>query len=460
MTDAANGLFSALSARGPVARELTDSAWLQALLDVEAALARALAHARIVPLAAAQLISAEARAQHFSLPELGASVSGPGNPIPALVKALGARVARHSEEAACAVHHGATSQDIMDSALMLLFARAVPLLAADLAQCAAACARLARQHRDTVMLGRTLLQQATPISFGLKAAGYLHALDRARARLAQLRRSQLQAQLGGAAGNLSVLAERGVEVLILFARELGLSEPVLPWHTQRGPIVEWAGGLGLCAAALGKIARDLTLLAQPEVDEVQEPAAADRGGSSTMPHKQNPVAAIAALSCTRRAPGLVATLLACAEQEHERAAGAWHAEWETATELLRLTGSAASWLREALEGLRVNGERMQQNLDDAQDFPLAERVATALTPRLGRQAAQREVKHALQHAADSGTRLGEYLRQEPEGQALMARADIDDTALSRLLDARDYLGSAALFIDRALAAHAKLEQEL
>jgi len=453
-------LFSALSARGPVARELTDAAWLQALLDVEAGLARALAHARIVPLSAAQVVTAEARAEHFSVRELAASVAGPGNPVPALVKALGARVAHVSEPASAAVHHGATSQDIVDSAVMLLFARATPHLAAELAQCAAACARLARQHRGSLMLGRTLLQQATPISFGLKAAGYLHALDGARARLAGLCRSQLQAQLGGASGTLSVLGEHGVTVLIAFARELGLSEPVLPWHTSRGPIVEWAGGLGLCAAALGKIARDVTLLAQSELDEVQEPAAPGRGGSSTMPHKQNPVGAIAVLSCTRRTPGLVATLLACAEQEHERAAGAWHAEWETATELLRLVGSAASWLREVLEGLSVNSERMLQNLQGAHDFPMAERLSSALSPRLGRQAAQREVQSAVRRAADSGVSLGELLRTEPEGRALMARAELDDTALAELLDPRGYLGSAELFIERALAAHDKLEHEL
>ena len=460
MVTAATGLFSALSARGPVARELTDSAWLQALLDVEAGLARALAHVHLVPPAAAQVVSAQARAEHFSLAELAAGVAGPGNPIPALVKALSARVTSVSPEAAAAVHHGATSQDIVDSALMLLFARAVPHLATDLAQCAAACARLARQHRGTVMLGRTLLQQATPISFGLKAAGYLHALDQARARLAQLRRTQLQAQLGGASGNLSVLGDHGVEVLIAFARELGLSEPVLPWHTHRSPIVEWASGLGLCAATLGKIARDLTLLAQSEVDEVQEPTGPGRGGSSTMPHKQNPVGSIAALSCTRRAPGLVATLLACAEQEHERAAGAWHAEWESATELMRLVGSAASWLREVLEGLHVDTARMQENLDRAHDFPLAERVSNALAPRLGKQVAQREVHSAVLSAAHSGIRLGDYLRTEQAGQALLARAGVDESALASLLDPHGYLGSAELFIERALAAHDKLEQAL
>jgi 3-carboxy-cis,cis-muconate cycloisomerase len=444
-------LFSAFFARGAVAGELSDQAWLQALLDVEAGLVRALAHARIVPLSAAQAVTAAARAERFDLAELAEASAGAGNPVPALVKALRALV---PPEAASAVHTGATSQDIMDSALMLIIKRALPHLLDDLAACASACARLARQHGATVMLGRTLLQQATPISFGLKAAGYLHALDQSVAQLQQLRRSQLLVQLGGASGTLSVLDARGIEIARLLASELELSEPTLPWHTLRLPVLQWATALGVTAALLGKIARDITLLAQSEVDEVSEPRGAGRGISSTMPHKRNPVGATLALSCSKRVPGLVATMLSAAEQEHERAAGAWHAEWETLSELLRLTGSAASWLREVLEGLEVNAERMRANLDAASDFPLAERLSSALSGTLGRAAAQSAVRDAVLLAADSGKRLRDTL--DP---ALLERAGIDQAALAALLDPQNDLGSAAAFIERALSEHDKLRQD-
>jgi len=441
-------LFSALFARGAVAGELSDRAWVQALLDVEAGLARALAHARVVPLSAAQAVTAAARAERIDLDDLAEASAAAGNPVPALVKALRALV---PPEAASAVHTGATSQDIVDSALMLILKRALPHLQDDLAACASVCARLARQHAATVMVGRTLLQQATPISFGLKAAGYLHALDRS---LAGLRRCQLPVQLGGASGTLSVLETQGVEIARLLATELGLAEPTLPWHTLRMPVLQIATALGVAAAVLGKIARDITLLAQSEVDEVSEPGGPDRGGSSTMPHKRNPIGSTLALGCTKRVPGLVATMLSAAEQEHERAAGAWHAEWETMTDIVRLTGSAASWLREVLEGLEVNVERMREGLEAAQDFPLAERVSSALTPTLGRAAAQNEVREAVLRAADSGERLRDTL--DP---ALLERAGIDATTLAALLDPRNDLGSAAAFIERALSEHDKQRQD-
>ncbi|HET8935759.1 MAG TPA: adenylosuccinate lyase family protein [Polyangiales bacterium] len=450
MPGASLQLFSALFARGAVAAEITDAAVLQALLDVEAGLARALAHARMVPLSAAEAVTAAARAEKFDLADLAAASTGAGNPVPALVKALLARV---PPEAAGAVHTGATSQDIVDSALMLIIKRSLPHLQEDLASAASACARLARQHGTTVMSGRTLLQQATPISFGLKAAGYLHALDQAGAHLQELSRSQLLVQLGGASGTLSVLETRGVELARLLASELGLAEPTLPWHTLRMPIMQWATGLGMTAAVLGKIARDITLLAQSEVDEVSEPEVPGRGISSTMPHKRNPVGAIVALSCTRRAPALVAGLLSAAEQEHERAAGAWHAEWESLLDLLRLTGSAAHWMREVLEGLQVNATHMRANLDAGHDFPLAERVSSALSPTLGKAAAQSSVRDAVLRAAKSGERLRDTL--DP---ALLERAGIDEAALEALLDPNNDLGSAAAFIERALAEHEKLRQ--
>jgi 3-carboxy-cis,cis-muconate cycloisomerase len=442
-------LFGAVFAHGELARGLDDAALLQALLDVEAGLARALARAGLVPPSAAEAVTRAARAASFSSAELAAAAVAAGNPVPALVKALRAALPPSAAEA---VHTGATSQDIVDSALMVLAARALPALTNDLAAAAAACARLAEVHRGTIMLGRTLLQPATPITFGLKAAGWLHALDTARVALRELGRTQLLLQFGGAAGTLAVLGARGVEVARFLAEELELREPIMPWHTQRGPIAAWAGGLGGCAAAIGKIARDITLLAQAEVGELREAGGEGRGGSSTMPHKQNPIASIAAVSCTRRAPQLVATLLACAEQEHERAAGAWHAEWEPLLSLWALAGSAAAWLRESLAGLQVDTARMRHNFDALRGLPMAERVAGELAHKLGKAAAQALVRDASLAAAADGGGLQRALAAHADE---LARAGVSSEELAGWLDPSGYLGSADTFIDRALAAHAQ-----
>jgi 3-carboxy-cis,cis-muconate cycloisomerase len=456
MTGGGLTLFAGVFSRGEVAAGLDDQAWLQALLDVEAGLSRALARAGLVPEAAAHAVTSAARAEHFSLQELAAGSALTGSPVPALASALTRAVGPAN---AIAVHLGATSQDIVDSAMMLLAKRALPLIAADLAASAAATAQLAQRHRDSLMLGRTLLQHATPVTFGLKAAGWLHALDRARQQLAELARTRLFVQLGGAAGTLAALGERGVVVMQLMAEELGLRCPTLPWHTQRSPVLELASVLAQASSATGKIARDISLLAQSELDEVREPRAVGRGSSSTMPHKQNAIGSIAALGCSRRVPGLVATLLAAAEQEHERAAGAWHAEWETLTDLLRLVGSGASWMREVLEGLTVDTARMRQNLDAARGLPLAERLSAALTPTLGRAAAQALVADAVRRADQRRQPLLTTLRDEPKLARVLLEAGIDAAHLAILFDPADYLGSAHAFIDRALAAHAKLLTE-
>jgi 3-carboxy-cis,cis-muconate cycloisomerase len=330
------------------------------------------------------------------------------------------------------VHRGATSQDVVDSAAMLVARRALEALLADLGGAAEAAARLANEHRATVMAGRTLLQQAVPITFGLKAAGWLVGLDEAGQRLDAVRRTRLAAQLGGAAGTLAALGDAGVDVLARFARELELVEPVVPWHTARTRVAELATALGECGGAVAKVAGDVVLLAQTEVGEVREGGEGARGGSSTMPHKRNPVAAISALAGARQAPGLVANLLAAMEHEHERAAGAWHAEWAPLRELLRSTGSAAAWLRECLEELEVDPERMRANLEDA---VLAERVAGAI----GRPDAGDLVREALA----AGRPLAD-----------VAREHLDDDEAAHVLDPATYLGVTDQLIDRALSAHA------
>ena len=351
-----------------------------------------------------------------------------GNPAAPLVRALRAEV---GDPAGADVHRGATSQDVIDSAAMLVARRALDPLLDDLRGAATAAARLASDHRATVMAGRTLLQQAVPVTFGLKAAGWLVGLDEAAQRLDAVRLTRLAAQLGGAAGTLAALGEAGVDVLSRFARELELVEPVIPWHTTRTRIAELAAALGEASGAVAKAAGDVVLLAQTEVGEVRE-GGEDRGGSSAMPHKHNPVAAISALAGARQAPGLVANLLGAMEHEHERAAGAWHAEWAPLRELLRSTGSAAAWLRECLEQLEVDSQRMRANLDDAL---LAERVAGAI----GGSEASALVREAL----GAGQPLAE-----------VARAHLSEDEAARVLDPATYLGATDQLIDRALSAHA------
>ena len=348
------GLFDGIYARGEVATQLDDQAWLQAMLDVEAALARACEYQGLVPAAAAEAIAAAFQAERYDPRAIGAVAAHHASPIVPLVLALRRQV---GDEYAPYVHHGATSQDILDTAMMLVARRALEPLLADARVAAAAAAGLADRYRATPMAGRTLLAQALPTSFGLRAAGWLVGLDEARARLAGLRERELAVQMGGAVGS------RPPAIGARVATELGLAEPTLPWHTIRVRVANLAVSLGVLAGVLTKVARDVTLLAQDEIAELREGGDPDRGASTAMPHKRNPVAAVSVLACARRVPGLVATILACMEQEHERAAGAWQAEWGTLTELLSLTGSATAWTRDLLQALEVDPERMRANLE-------------------------------------------------------------------------------------------------
>jgi 3-carboxy-cis,cis-muconate cycloisomerase len=323
------------------------------MLDVEAALARACAAEGLIPAESAREITAAAQPGRFDAAEIGAEAARHATPVIALVDGLRAAV---SEPVRAHVHLGATSQDIVDTALMLLAHRALRPLLAEAGGCADAAAGLADAHRRTPMVGRTLLQQALPVSFGLRAAGWLVGIDSSRARLTEVRRAELAVQMGGPVGT------RSPAIAARVAAELGLAEPTMPWQSIRVRPASLASALGVLAGVLGKIARDVTLLAQQEVGEAAE-GGKDGGGSSAMAHKRNPVAAVSALACTRRVPGLVATALAAMEQEHERAAGAWQTEWGLYTELLGLVGSATSWSLELLEHLQVDPERMAENLE-------------------------------------------------------------------------------------------------
>jgi 3-carboxy-cis,cis-muconate cycloisomerase len=435
-------------ARGGVRAEVDDRAWLQAMLDAEAALARAEARVGLIPGEHADAITRACRAAEFDAAEIGRDAADTANPVVPLVRALAAAV---GGAAAGDVHRGATSQDILDTAAMLVASRALRPLLEDLSAASNAAAGLAREHRDTPMAARTLLQQALPTTFGMKAAGWMAGLDDAAAGLRAVRDERLAAQLGGGGGTLASLGDDGIAVLALFAQELGLQEPVVPWHTARGRIADLAGALGEAAGAVGKPALDLVLLAQTEVAEVRE-GTPGRGGSSTLPHKQNPVAAVCAVACANQAPGLVSTLLAGMLQEHERAAGGWQSEWLPLARLLETVGSAAAWTRDSLEHLEVDRERMRANLDLTDGLLLAERISTALAQDLGRVPAHQLVERASAEAVSSGRRFSDVLAATPE-----IADHLSSSELAGLFDPTTYLGSVGAFVDRALRAHGEQE---
>jgi 3-carboxy-cis,cis-muconate cycloisomerase len=453
------GIFGGVFMRGgPVA---DDAAWLRAMLAAESALARALERAGLAPPGAgAAVTAAAARPADFDLAELSRSSALTGNPVPGLARALTRLVP--DPAAKTAVHKGATSQDIMDTAAMLLARDAIDAAADSLSGAAAAVARLADAHRGSLMIGRTLLQQAVPVTFGLVAAGWLAGLDGALDGLASARETRLAVQFGGAAGTLASLGSSGAAVKSLMASELGLADPPLPWHTERLRVIDVAVAMTRVTAALSKIARDVTLLAQTEIAEVSEgaPAVAGgggstprRGGSSAMPNKSNPVAAVAILGCARQAGGLLSTLVASAEQEHQRAAGAWHAEWQPFSHLLELAVSAAAWARDLLENLTVDTARMAGNLAAAGGLPMAERVTTLLRDSLGAPQAHDLVATAAARAASSGVPLRDVLLATPDVADRLSQAGISAAEIEQALNPAGYLGAADAFIAAALAAH-------
>src|SRR5215468_8509837 len=455
------GLFGGVFARGGA--DTSDTAWLQAMLDAEAGLARALERAGLAPAGSGKAVTAAAKAEDFDAAELGELAALTGNPVPGLARELARKL---DGPPARAVHRGATSQDILDTAAMLLARQAIDATKADLAAAAAAAANLARSHASTLMIGRTLLQQAVPVTFGGLAAGWLAGLDAAIDGLTQARNDRLAVQFGGAAGTLASLGPDGIRVKALLAAELGLPDPPLPWHTERLRIIDVAIAMARVTATLSKVARDVTLLAQTEVAEVGAvgegaagqgpawapgaPGAPRRGGSAAMPN--NPVAAVAILGCARQAPGLLATLVASAEQEHQRAAGAWHAEWQPFGHLLRIA-SAAAWANDMLSQLRVDSAKMAANLTAAGGLPLAERVTALLRNALGGPQAHDLVATAAARAAASGLPLRDVLLASPELVDRLAQAGIGQAQIEAALDPAGYLGSSDDFITAALRAH-------
>ncbi|HEY4632103.1 MAG TPA: 3-carboxy-cis,cis-muconate cycloisomerase [Blastococcus sp.] len=433
-------LFDGTFARGGAAAAVTDAAWFRVLLQTEAALARAAAGLGLVSAtAAAAVTDAAADPARLDLATVVAKAADAGNPVPPLVRALRDAV---GADAAGAVHVGATSQDVLDTALVLLARNAIAVIDADLAAAAGTAAELAAAHRDDLVMGRTLMQQAVPTTFGLKAANWLAGLDGARLRLAEVVAS-LPVQYGGAAGTMAASGGSGVALRTALAAELGLADTPVPWHTVRLPIADLAGALAAAAGVVATVAVDVVLMAQSEVGEVVE-LSETRGGSSAMPHKNNPVAAISARACARRAPGLVATLFGAMEQEHERAAGAWHSEWPTLTGLLTTVGSAAAWLAESLSVLRPDTARMAAAVAAARDLELAGALADVLAPSIGQAAAHDAAAEAVRGAARSGRALRDVLAD---------RGDIDvDTLSSASPDA----GEAGEQVDAVLTEHRRL----
>lgn len=441
------GLFAGLFAHGEAAAQISDRAFLDAMVEVEVALLGALAELELAPAQAADELTRAVQSGklELDLAELGRATGEQGTPVPGLLRILRRQL---PDGASAHLHRGATSQDIVDTAMMLVARRALDGTVADLGAAADACAELVARHRATIAPGRTLLQQALPVTFGLKAAGWLSGLDGAAAGLRAVRDRELAVQFGGAVGTLANLGGRGLEVAGALARRLGLAEPDLPWHTVRLRPARIASACGATLGVLGKLGRDVVLLAQTEVAEVIEGGGGGRGGSSTMPHKRNPVGAIGLVACAQRGPGLVATLLAAMVQEHERGAGAWQAEWETLLELLRLSASAAAIARELLDGLEADPEKMRADMDMTGGLAMSESVAAALAPALGRSQAQDLVERAARRSVQSGRAFREVLLEQAEVSRVL-----DPDALDAALDPAGYLGVTAALIDRALEAH-------
>ena len=426
-----------------------DRARVQRMLDFEAALARAEAAAGVIPAAAAVAIGRCCRADAIDLATLAAAARHAGNLAIPLVAQLTDIVGRAEASARGYVHWGATSQDVIDTALVLQLRDAFRLIDADLARLADALAEQARKHRTTTLAGRTWLQQAAPVTLGLKLAGTLCAVERHRLRVAAAHGRAIVLQFGGAAGTLAALGTQGIAVEKALAAELELALPEMPWHTQRDNLCEVASVLGGIAATLGKLARDLALLSQTEVGEAFEPAAAGRGGSSTLPQKRNPVGAAVALSAAVRVPGLVATMLTAGVQEHERGLGNWPAEWDTLPEIVQLVAGALAAMADVVGGLEVDAERMRANLASSGGQILAEAVQMALAPALGKDVAHSLVAAAAKRAAHEHRHLRDVLGEEPRVTAVL-----DGAALARLFEPQTYLGATDAFIDRALARHA------
>jgi 3-carboxy-cis,cis-muconate cycloisomerase len=439
-------LIESLATTASLDEVFSDRSVLQSLLDFEVALARAEAELGIVPQSAASAIAAAARPDEFDLAEFAEGILRAGTAGIPLAKTLRERVRKMDPAAAAFVHSGATSQDAADTALVLLLKRTRQILAADLLRLEASLAKLSQDHSATLMLGRTLLQPAPPVTFGLKAAGWLGAVQRNRRRLESAFDDALVVQFGGASGTLASLGDKGPAVGRALASRLGLGCPDAPWHTHRDRLAGLVCACGILCGSLGKMARDISLLMQAEVGEAAEPGDGGRGGSSTMPHKRNPIASALALAAAHRVPGEIAAFLTAMVQEHERGVGGWQAEWPIVATVIQSTGLALASMAEAAEGLSIDADRMRSNLDATHGTVFAERAMMLLAPKMGREAAHKVMEEATRKCETEGKNLADVLSEMPD-----VSRHLSAEAIQQIDTAEQYLGAAAEFQNNLLS---------
>jgi 3-carboxy-cis,cis-muconate cycloisomerase len=428
------------------ARELSDEKLLAAMARFEGALAKASVDAGLVPAEAAETIARVAARASFDAETIGKEARRSATIAIPFVKSLTEQVTAASAEAARYVHFGATSQDVIDTGVVLCLGPASERVLSLSKRVGDAAATLARRHAKTPMVARTLLQPAVPITFGWKAAVWLTGIARSHAGLSAAASAARSLQFGGAGGTLSSFGAHGDAIAGALAVELGLARSPIPWHSLRDGFARLGAESAILAGATGKIARDIALLMQPEIGEVAEPSGTGRGGSSAMPHKRNPVACVAALEAAQRAPHLAAVLLAQLSPEHERGLGQWQGQWFTLRDLLCSTAGALAAMAEALEGLQVDERAMRANLERSRGLVYSENVSLALARSLGRQAAHALTEKLCETAVREGKTLAEVLRADPQaGKAFNA------STLDKLFDPLSCLGGAPAMIERALA---------
>jgi 3-carboxy-cis,cis-muconate cycloisomerase len=434
-------LIESLATTPALAAVFSDESVLQAMLEFESALARADARIEVIPADAANAIAAAAKPGNFDISALADAAFRAGTPAIPLVKMLTEQVRKASAQAAGFVHWGATSQDVADTAMSLLLKRAEPILTGDVSRLENALGNLSESHKDTVMLGRTLLQAAPPVTFGLKAAGWLASVRRGRRRLQKAFRTAVVLQFGGASGTLASLGDRGIPVAEALSAELGFGDrPAAHWHTQRDELAALICACGVLTGSLGKMARDISLLMQNEVGEAAEPGGEGRGGSSTMPNKRNPTACALTLAAAHRVPGLVASFLSSMLQEHERGVGGWQAEWPIIAAAVQSTGVAIASMAEVAEGLAVDTRKMRLNVENTNGVIFAERAMMLLGTKMGRDVAHKILEAAALKSVNEGRNLAVVLAEIPEVTIHLSPAE-----LKRLETPEQYLGSAEAF---------------
>ena len=440
-------LFDDLFSSDALEQLLADDARIRAILRFEAALALAEARAGVIPEGAAHKIAQYCDSAKIDPATLATQAALSGNFAIPLVRRVIEGLSQHDKDAARFVHWGATSQDAIDTGFLLQARDVLSVVEADLARMSETLVCLVGKHRLTPMVARTWMQHAAPTTFGVVAAGWLDAILRHRTRLAELRPRVQTLQFGGAAGTLAALHEHGPVVAKHLADELQLALPPSPWHSHRDRMAELAAFFGLLAGTLGKLGHDISLHAQTEIGELAEPSAEGRGGSSTMPHKRNPITCAVLIAAATRAPGLVSTILAAIPQEFERGLGGWQAEWETLPELLRVSAGALHHCAAMLPELEVHSERMRENIDASRGLIFAEAVSVALADRMGKMPAHMLVEAASKKAIATNRPLKDVLLEEPNLHGHLTRADIEG-----LFDLRNYLGSADEFVRNVIDA--------